>query len=68
MRQKMEWFSPNWVWVLFFAGFIAMHLFGHGSHGGHGGYDERGGGDGDAKPANKDNVQRRSEQGSLHQD
>lgn len=29
----MEWFSQNWVWVLFFAGFIAMHMFGHGGHG-----------------------------------
>ncbi len=26
----MEWFSQNWVWVLFVAGMIAMHLFGHG--------------------------------------
>lgn len=26
----MEWFSQNWVWVVFFAAFIAMHLFGHG--------------------------------------
>ena len=33
----MEWFSQNWVWVLFFAGLIAMHMFGHGGHGGHGG-------------------------------
>lgn len=33
----MEWFSQNWVWVLFFAGMVAMHLFGHGGHGGHGG-------------------------------
>lgn len=32
----MQWISQNWVWVLFFAAFIAMHLFGHGGHGGHG--------------------------------
>lgn len=31
----MEWFSQNWVWVVFFVAFIAMHLFGHGGHGGH---------------------------------
>ena len=30
----MEWISQNWVWVLFAAGMIAMHLFGHGGHGG----------------------------------
>lgn len=34
----MEWFSQNWVWVLFFIAFIAMHMFGHGGHGGHGGH------------------------------
>ena len=32
----MEWFSQNWVWVLFSVAFIAMHMFGHGCHGGHG--------------------------------
>lgn len=32
----MQWISQNWVWVLFFAAFIAMHFFGHGGHGGHG--------------------------------
>jgi hypothetical protein len=56
----MEWFSQNWVWVLFFAGFIAMHMFGHGGHGGHGG------GHGDAKPASKDSAQPISEQGQGH--
>ncbi len=29
----MEWFSQNWAWVLLIAGFIAMHMFGHGGHG-----------------------------------
>ena len=56
----MEWFSQNWVWVLFFAGMVAMHMFGHGGHGGHGG------GHDDAKPANKDSPQRASEQGPGH--
>ncbi len=44
----MEWFSQNWVWVLFFAAFIGMHLFGHGGHGGHGG------GGKDVEPAGDD--------------
>ena len=22
----MQWFAQNWVWVLFFVGFIAMHM------------------------------------------
>ena len=56
----MEWFSQNWVWVLFFVGMIAMHMFGHGGHGGHGGHRGHGGGSGhdDAKPASKDSVAR----------
>ena len=57
----MEWFSQNWVWVLFFGGMIAMHMFGHGGHGGHGG------GHTDAKPAGKDDVQRTLEQRPGHQ-
>ena len=43
----MEWFSQNWVWVLFFAGMVAMQMFGHGGHGGHG--DGRGDGRTDPK-------------------
>ena len=31
----MEWISQNWVWVLFFVAFMAMHMFGHGAHAGH---------------------------------
>ena len=54
----MEWFSQNWVWVLFFAGMIAMHMFGHG--GGSGGDHN------DHKPASKDSEQLTSEQGSGH--
>ena len=66
----MEWLSQNWVWVLFAAGMIAMHLFGHGSHGGHGGHGGNGGhggGDYDPNPAGKDSGQRTSERGSGHQ-
>ena len=63
----MEWFSQNWVWVLFFIAFIAMHLFGHGEHGGHAG---RGGALGDsdsnAKPAGTDNA-RDASKPSRHQ-
>ena len=33
----MDWLTQNWIWVVFFALFIGMHLFGHGGHGGHGG-------------------------------
>lgn len=32
----MAWLSQNWVWVLFMAAFIGMHMVGHGGHGGHG--------------------------------
>ena len=56
----MEWISQNWVWVLFFVGMIAMHMFGHGGHGGHGG------GRTDPKPKSKDREQRTSEQESGH--
>ena len=37
----MEWFSQNWVWVLFGIAMVAMHMGhgGHGMHGGHGGDD-----------------------------
>lgn len=29
----MEWFSQNWVWVLFFVCMVMMHMLGHGGHG-----------------------------------
>jgi hypothetical protein len=48
----MTWLSQNWVWVLFPAAFIVMHLFGHDRYGGHGG--GCGGGYNDSKPANRD--------------
>lgn len=60
----MEWFAQNWIWVLFFVGFIAMHMFGHGGHGGHAGH---GGRHDDSKPAGKDRGQRTPEQRSGHQ-
>lgn len=52
----MAWLTQNWVWVLFFVAFIAMHLFGHGGHGGQN----------DSNQASKDSVQRTPEQGSGH--
>ena len=56
----MEWFSQNWVWVLFSVAFIAMHMFGHGGHGGHGdGHD-------DSNPASNQGVQGTSDQSSRH--
>ncbi len=39
----MEWLAQNWVWVVVFAVFIGMHLFGHGGHGGHSGLGGHGG-------------------------
>ncbi len=59
----MEWFSQNWVWVLFAAGMIAMHMFGHGGHGGHGGHRGK---QGDPTRATKDGVQRTSERAPGH--
>lgn len=34
----MDWLAANWFWVLIFALFIVMHMFGHGGHGGHRGH------------------------------
>ncbi len=31
----MDWLTENWFWILIFAIFIGMHLFGHGGHGSH---------------------------------
>ena len=57
----MEWFSQNWVWVLFSVAFIAMHMFGHGGHGGHeGGHSDR-------RSANNPGVQGTSDKPSRHQ-
>ena len=60
IKEKiMAWFSQNWIWVLFFIAFIAMHMFGHGGHGGHGGHDHQTQSKGDDKSV--------SEQKSGHQ-
>ena len=56
----MEWLAQNWVWILFFVGMIAMHMFGHGGHGGHSG------GRADTKPKRKNSEQRSSEPGPEH--
>lgn len=32
----MDWLLENWFWVVIFAVFIGMHLFGHGGHSSHG--------------------------------
>ena len=53
----MEWLAQNWVWILFFVGMIAMHMFGHGGHGGS---------RTDPKPKRKDSEQHTSEQGPEH--
>ena len=43
----MEWVMENWIFILFAAIFIGMHLSGHGCCGGHGkhggdvGHDEK---------------------------
>lgn len=57
----MAWFSQNWIWVLFFIAFIAMHMFGHGGHGGHYGNND------DHKTQSKDDDKGGSEQKSGHQ-
>lgn len=49
----MEWLTQNWLWVVIFAGFVAMHLFGHGGHGGHGS-GGCGGAHGAHRPADKE--------------
>ncbi|BAU49780.1 hypothetical protein SVA_3232 [Sulfurifustis variabilis] len=36
----MQWIVDNWVWIVVFIAFVALHLFGHGGHGGHGGDGE----------------------------
>mgnify|MGYP003636215802 FL=1 len=59
----MEWLSQNWVWVLFGVGFVAMHMFGHGSHGSHG----HGGHQTGNKPAVKEGEKRPLKKGKGHQ-
>ena len=61
----MEWISQNWVWVLFFVAFMAMHMFGHGGHGGHGGHRANDDGATGPKPASEDG-RRTPAQGQGH--
>ena len=56
----MEWFSQNWIWVLFFVGMIAMHMFGHGGHGGHGNSHN------ESTSANKDDMKAPLEKATGH--
>lgn len=56
----MDWLAQNWVWVLVFAAFIGMHLFGHGGHGGH-----SGGGD-DQRQADREQPGKDRPQGHQH--
>ena len=61
----MDWLSQNWIWVLIFAAFIGMHLFGHGGcGGGHGGHG--GGGEKQRGSADKDEQDRGRPQGHQH--
>jgi hypothetical protein len=62
----MKWILQNWVWVLLGAGFISMHLFGHGSHGGHGGHSDHNNVANDPEPRGKDNIRSDSDKGSGH--
>ena len=57
----MAWFSQNWIWVLFFVGMIAIHIFSHGGHGGHNSSHDN------SEPSSKDGVQTPSEKESGHQ-
>ena len=56
----MEWFSQNWVWLLFAIGMVAMHIFGHGDHGGHDGNND------DNRPTGKNTAPPASKKGSGH--
>ena len=49
----MDWLSQNWVWVLFFVAFMAMHMFGHAGHAGHGGHRANDDGGPGPKPASE---------------
>lgn len=67
----MDWLVQNWVWVLVFAAFIGMHLFGHGGHGGHGGCGGHGGhggreGEGNKNPTDGEQPGKDRPQGHQH--
>lgn len=55
----MEWVKENWVFVIFFIIFIAMHLFGGGCMPGHGRHREHG----EEEEKNKEQSGRGSEKG-----
>ena len=59
----MDWLAQNWVWVVVFAVFIGMHLFGHGGHGGRGGGC---GGGHDQGPAGGEQPGKDKPQGHQH--
>ena len=59
----MDWLAQNWIWVVFFALFIGMHLFGHGGHGGHGGGC---GGGHDRQPESEEQPGKGTPQGHQH--
>lgn len=42
----MDWLTENWMWVVFGAVFLWMHLKMHGGHGRHGAHGGHGGGHG----------------------
>lgn len=58
----MEWLSQNWIWVVVFAAFIGMHLFGHGGHGGKGGCC----GGGEQRPSDSEQPVKDRPQGHHH--
>ena len=58
----MDWLVQNWIWVLVFAVFIGMHMFGHGGHGGHGGCC----GGGDQRPTDGEEPSKDRQQGHHH--
>lgn len=60
----MEWLAKNWIWVLFFIAFIAMHFGGHSGHGSHGG-GCCGGGD-EQRPADGEQPGKDKPQGHQH--
>lgn len=58
----MDWLVQNWVWVLVFAAFIGMHMFGHGGHGGHSGH----GGEENKRPIDAKEQSKNRPQGHHH--
>lgn len=58
----MEWIRENWVFLLFFIIFIAMHLSGHGC-GGHRGHEKHGEGDEEHKERGEGPTEKRETKG-----